>query len=183
MREFAHYKIVTPAWIVDSIAAQKLLPWERFKWRPLQLAAEGSSQAIPQKSILSFAKPSAKGEGRVLPEDVKTDLSDSGSDSSRPVKRQRIVPPSPFVVPTTSTSVASHSKGDTTASTVMDVEPPMESHYDTYGYGESNLQAQRLMQDENWRAQNTSAAGEAFLTNYHQRSRSIELLPRSLCQC
>jgi DNA repair protein REV1 len=39
--EFARYRIVTPAWVVESVKAGKLLPWDRFR-----VVDEGVSQKV-----------------------------------------------------------------------------------------------------------------------------------------
>ncbi|QRV86890.1 DNA repair protein REV1 [Ceratobasidium sp. AG-Ba] len=53
--EFKHMKVVRPEWIVESVAARKLLPWSNYRWVP---QSDGSTQSpVPNTPMPSSSIP------------------------------------------------------------------------------------------------------------------------------
>ncbi|KAF8602805.1 DNA repair protein [Ceratobasidium sp. AG-I] len=75
--EFKHMKVVRPDWLVDSVAANKLLPWSDYRWVP---QADTSTQNIPPPTPIStprfrppFSTPANSSASRSTTQEVTND--------------------------------------------------------------------------------------------------------------
>ncbi|KAF9519523.1 hypothetical protein BS47DRAFT_1358126 [Hydnum rufescens UP504] len=134
VKEYAQMKVVTPAWIVESVQQQALLPWRNYILR-LAWRAANSSRRIPNTarpaiswdpaSMIQQGEPSRSSEGPTdhsrtpskSPDDPKVDDGDKGPEGETSSRSTRIP---------------------------------------SYAPNPSNVHAARLMQDPKWRIENTS---------------------------
>lgn len=196
-KEFASYKVATPDWIVDSVEAAKLLDWR--KYRLMQNGGSGERQGLSQFLAPREGDGGAgtgkkdKGKGREVAQglggkalaqpivspgpsmdpDASIDLSRphlqaTGIPLEKPPVGDLETPPDVDNVKA-SREIFAPTKGQA---------PPLSTDPITFegatwiGYakGAENKEAKRLMQNQQWREENT-AVSDKFLEGYYKKSR------------
>ncbi|KAF8307292.1 DNA repair protein [Clavulina sp. PMI_390] len=157
-KEYANLKVVTPAWVVESVQAGKLLPWRDYMLRK----TEGVRPDVQA--------PTTQGTQVKLVETFATSKPAPPSLSAPTTKL-----PVPIDAPKYSTS-SDHSPRvpqESTSKLVNGEDPPPAEAKPKPSYAShpTNLNAARLMQDPAWRLANTSAGGAPFVEHYFKRSR------------
>ncbi|KAG8758172.1 deoxycytidyl transferase [Ceratobasidium sp. 423] len=176
--EFKNMKVVRPEWLLDSIAANKLLPWTDYRWSenhysspPVQNATPrtpmptssirplGSSfrHANTPATLDSPLKRQPNNPGESLPPLQPTLL--SGDTAKEPSQVPRMVDPE-------SSNVSSDHAGTSDLA-----QASAGSSRTQYAIHAANPDAERLMESAEWRGAHTSASGEAFIQGYYQHSR------------
>ena len=166
VKEYAHMKVVTPAWVVESVHQQMLLPWRNYILRVKEI------QRIDAPAVLSKGGP---GEQRTLAAGIQAhhDLASDGAlpslikqgDPSGSSSRSNAhIQASSSIFD--STEVGDDGEDTKDAGDILSLPIDVPS----YAPNPSNVHAARLMQDPKWRAENTSV-GKEFVATYFRRSR------------
>ncbi|KAG9127443.1 deoxycytidyl transferase [Ceratobasidium sp. 392] len=177
--EFKHMKVVRPEWLVDSAAANKLLPWTDYKWN---LQPDGSTQLLvpqtplPASSFLPLSSPA-----RTVPSPQILDTALKNND-------ENIADAPPTAEPVQSPTQDDSSTASLATSILPAPKPidiyrsnspllmpppaaPSGPSRPAYAAHKSNPKAERLMKSTEWREAHTSASGETFIQGYYQHSR------------
>ncbi|WVQ82365.1 hypothetical protein IAT38_004493 [Cryptococcus sp. DSM 104549] len=183
-KEFASYKVVREAWVVDSAKEGKLLDWK--KWR---LIVEEGWEAGSRKGMEGFfggKGKAAPGEMVVVEEeeaeqevkkpekpDIPVITTQNESIITTPTKQRLLTPHRPIPI-----SPGQHPPPSTTPTGPPPVRlPPKvqqpEGAWEHYYTKTSNEHAQKAMQSDEWRARNTAERGNdgGFIDGYYQNSR------------
>ncbi|KAJ1309400.1 hypothetical protein OPQ81_006177 [Rhizoctonia solani] len=177
--EFRNMKVVRPEWLMDSIAANKLLPWTDYRWTENNQPSSPIPNATPRTPILT---PSILGFGNSIRHaTMSTTILDS------PLKRQpnspnKSLPVQPSLLgghttenpsqgPQTASSEASNITFSEKAGMSALAESSAEPSRAQYAIHTASPDAKRLMESAEWREMHTSASGHAFIKGYHQHSR------------
>ncbi|EIN07940.1 hypothetical protein PUNSTDRAFT_135458 [Punctularia strigosozonata HHB-11173 SS5] len=183
IREFARMKVVTPAWLVDSIAQGALLPWQAYIWKVEERAEEdyqgkvvprpmlfkgtagvkhstGASAASRDSAVDAQAAPKVPATAPQTPKKPKALGSPHVSTPSTPNKAL------PVFVPRTPTTP----KADHALYTTDPVSPDQAQRVPGYAMHDSNLAAQKAMKNVEWRKAHTSIS-EGFIEGYYKNSR------------
>jgi DNA repair protein REV1 len=177
-KEFVNYKVATPTWIVDSVAAGKLLDWKKYKLVPSFGEVGGLRDGLS-----GFLAPKGKGKERVRVEQEE-DVEVLEGDPQNEEGAQDIATGHPLVAPDEERTMIDQdvpakpqnlreiyapSKGQAPALTT---DPTTFQGNARLGYAKNaeNQEAKRLMQSEEWREQNT-AVSDKFLQGYYKNSR------------
>ena len=145
VREFKHMKVVRPEWLVQSVEAGVLLPWQDFIF-VTGGRVESAQGRLAQISLKDFA------------------ASKQSTDIAQGVGLARQNPPCPDKIPSTPLP---RPPSPQTLSPVL--SPPVPT-VPKYAEHKSNLAAQRAMADPTWRAEHTSMA-PGFIAGYYANSR------------
>lgn len=159
--ELVDYKVATPAWLLQSIAAGKLLDWRDFRECDAvdtHVAKHGEADRmgtqIPQKSLLSMgmgakSKPALqrKPKDKHRPFPLASPPTDLVAVPPRP--------PSPKSIPTLEPVIPA-------------LDPP--KGYSAYLPARHNPKMSELLYDREWMAKNTSSC-PTYLANYFAQSR------------
>ncbi|TFY81643.1 hypothetical protein EWM64_g2367 [Hericium alpestre] len=171
IREFQHMKVVKPDWLVESIKAGYLLPWQDFIFRAGPRVDESQGCKAAQTSLQGFAAPknakskapkteetahssdilwnSSQADIDILP--TSFDLSqDEGTPPTTPRKRKDL---GAFIPHSTDP-----------------VSPAHAAKIPDYASRESNENAARVMANPAWRAAHTSVAPD-FIEGFYKNSR------------
>jgi DNA repair protein REV1 len=141
VREFKHMKVVRPEWLVQSVKAGVLLPWQDFIFVTGD-RVESAQGRLAQISLEEFSKQNpTQGAGHAK------------RDPQFPEKNPSTLTPLPSSPQETSSVIPPH-------------VPPIPE----YAEHASNLAAQRAMADPAWRAAHTSMA-PGFISGYYANSR------------
>ncbi|KAL4075336.1 hypothetical protein V8B97DRAFT_1867717 [Scleroderma yunnanense] len=153
-REFKNMKVVRPEWLVDSAAAEVLLPWTNYIFRPGGRAEQSQGFQVGQTILKTFSKP--------------------GSDTNQAEINQLHIRGSEQTSPVDSGSKLSSISDPRSPSRPLYITDPgtYEDAVRVPGYamGESNKLAERVMADPQWRAAHTSIASD-FIGEYYKNSR------------
>ncbi|KAL5636301.1 hypothetical protein ACGC1H_004949 [Rhizoctonia solani] len=177
--EFKNMKVVRPEWLLDSIAASKLLPWTDYRWSenhqlnsPFHNATLGtpilSPSTRPPRSSLSHADTLAINFGSPLKKQLNNPKEYlppfrsvlPGGDVSEELSQQ---------AQKTDPNILNSSSSEQAGPLVSVV--PSESSRAQYAIHIANPDAERLMESAEWRDAHTSASGETFIQGYYQHSR------------
>ncbi|KAG8737367.1 deoxycytidyl transferase [Ceratobasidium sp. 414] len=178
--EFKHMKVIRPEWLVDSAAANKLLPWSDYKWVQ---HADGSTQSLaPQTPIPTSSVPPQSSPVRPASSPKAPDTDPGNNDGNfvpHPASPSGPVQPqtkngqfnklsSLPVIRTPRVTATGRSK-----SPLLMPPPPAPSgpSRPSYTAHKSNPEAERLMKSAEWRENHTSMSGETFIQGYYQHSR------------
>ncbi|KAI0333117.1 DNA repair protein [Cubamyces sp. BRFM 1775] len=183
IKEFKHLKVVRPEWLVESIQAGTLLPWQDYIFRPGERVEGAQGRKAGQKSLFDGFVPSAT---RVPTQHEKSTIARSRtppvpSDSAAPRDAQLEAGPSRLTKPTTPPRTPKKqtvlspikSRPNTPSRPLYTTDPasPAEAtRVPGYAAFESNPNAERAMQDPAWRAAHTSVAPD-FIEGYYKNSR------------
>lgn len=141
VREFKHMKVVRPEWLVQSVKAGVLLPWQDFIF-VTGGRVESAQGRLAQISLEEFSKQgTTQRAGRVK------------RDPQSPEKTLPIPPPLPSSPQAVSSAI-----------------PSSVPSIPAYAEHESNPAAQRVMANPAWRATHTSMA-PGFISGYYAHSR------------
>ncbi|ORX36643.1 hypothetical protein BD324DRAFT_656542 [Kockovaella imperatae] len=179
---FQNYKVVREGWITESCKEGKLLDWSRWKlqvqggWEESSRKGLegflGGSQAVrtedlkPQEFEPSNPAPIPKTEDEVDPHAAKTiepiALASATQSLLRPV-RATPIPISPGAIKPESPAKEP---------VLTKIHKP-EGVWEHYYSKDSNVDAARLMKDQEWRLKNTAERGNegGFIDGYYQNSR------------
>jgi DNA repair protein REV1 len=137
-------KVVRPEWLVQSIKAGVLLPWQDFIF-VAGGRVESAQGRLAQISLVEFA------------------VSKQGTDTTPGAVLARLNPPCPDTIPSTPPRPSS-------PKTSPPVLSPLVPQIPQYAKHKSNPAAQRAMADPAWRAEHTSMA-PGFIAEYYANSR------------
>ncbi|CAE6479973.1 unnamed protein product [Rhizoctonia solani] len=178
--EFKNMRVVRPEWLLDSLAANKLLPWTDYRWSenhqpssPIHNATLGTPILTPSirppRSSLKHADMLAITLGSPLKK-----------QSNNP---KESLPPFLSVLPSGDMAEKSSQEAQATnpdlsnfssseqAGTSDLVPAPSGPSRAQYAIHAANPDAERLMESAEWRGAHTSASGEIFIQGYYQHSR------------
>ncbi|CDO71905.1 hypothetical protein BN946_scf184940.g52 [Trametes cinnabarina] len=159
IREFKHMKVVRPDWLVDSIQAGALLPWQDYIFRPGERVEDAQGRRVAQKSLYDGFVP--------VPTRLPTQTGPSRVSSTS----STTTPPR---TPKKQTVLSPLKSAPTTPMRPLYLTDPatLEEAARIPGYAafESNPNAERAMQDPAWRAAHTSVAPD-FIEGYYKNSR------------
>jgi DNA repair protein REV1 len=178
--EFKHMKVVRPDWLLDSAAANKLLPWSDYRW--VQQADVPSQLLVPDTPLpmssfpplqVSPERPTDIGTpGLVLGSTDKSLL--IGSLSAPEPVQPAGEAASPAELGPSLVLPASEPGIIHLPDPLLHIAPPAAPagpSRPSYAAHTSNPQAERLMESAEWREAHTSASGEAYIQGYYQHSR------------
>lgn len=169
-------KVARPEWLLESIKAGVLLPWQNFVFRPTDRLEEPQGRRVAQKSIMDTFTPQLRRDQK------KDDIPKSTPRSrSRPPEcTEDQVPQTVEVNNKASNAPANPSTLFLTPSkrpespdslhTTDQITPKQTARVPEYAAHESNPIAQRAMADPAWRAAHTSVAPD-FIEGYYRHSR------------
>ncbi|CAE6437156.1 unnamed protein product [Rhizoctonia solani] len=178
--EFKNMKVARPEWLLDSITANKLLPWTEYRWTenyqpssPIQNAtlrtpmftssvrSSGSSSKHANASV-TLESPSnrqpimVKSLASTRPAIPNKDTAEKQPQSPKTTVPQpenlHVLPSKQIEAPTSAPTFAGSSAAQ-------------------YAIHAANPDAERLMESAEWRETHTSASGESFIQGYYQHSR------------
>ncbi|OJT06249.1 DNA repair protein REV1 [Trametes pubescens] len=184
VREFQHMKVARPEWLVDSIQAGTLLPWQDYIFRPGERVEGAQGRKVAQKSLFDGfvsqatgppTHPKANSIRATTPErqlrSVAIDILAQPEASSSRVATRVATPPR---TPKKQTLLSPRKPAPVTPSRALYVTDPASpeeaSRVPSYAAHESNPHAARAMQDPAWRAAHTSVAPD-FIEGYYKNSR------------
>ncbi|CAE6437465.1 unnamed protein product, partial [Rhizoctonia solani] len=175
--EFKNMRVVRPEWLLDSVTANKLLPWTDYRWSeihqfgsPIRNTTLGSPIPAPSISdpggslkhartptitLSSPLKEHYKSKESLVPFQSLLPNEDRTDNSAREVQTTN---PNTFNVSSSGQAGASD-------------PAPSESSRAQYAIYAANPDAERLMESVEWREAHTSASGETFIQGYYQHSR------------
>lgn len=168
-------KVVRPEWLLESVNAGSLLPWQRFAFRPEGRIEESQGKRVAQKTILdtfasqlwggkkkgeaSSSKPLAQPVPRELAEKTVAEIIDTVDENTEDLPGLATPPRTP----TKSTGSSPRPLYTTGPINPKQAVPEYAAH-------ESNPHAQRAMANPAWRAAHTSIAPD-FIEGYYRNSR------------
>ncbi|TFK45623.1 DNA repair protein [Heliocybe sulcata] len=188
IKEFKHMKVVRPAWLLESVAAGILLPWQDYIFRSGERVESSQGRRSAQTFLLSSMTESAQ---PILSKSTSSAVASSSSAAVPPTSPQL---PSKSGPSTDTMPIASTSK--VTTDSLSPRTPPQSpskpktpskssprAHYSTdpatlaeaktipgYSAFKSNEHAQRGMADPAWRAAHTAVAPD-FIEGFYKNSR------------
>ncbi|GJJ11932.1 hypothetical protein Clacol_006170 [Clathrus columnatus] len=148
--EFKHMKVVRPEWVLESISAGVLLPWQNF-------ILETTSQSRSSQSTTKPSQPISQGEPVSKDTLVSKPLSEVLKEKELNRESDIVAAPSP--------KVADRPLHGTDPAKVEEA-----SRIPSYAFHTSNPVAARKMDDPEWRAEHTAIA-PGFLEGYYRNSR------------
>ncbi|KAF9533654.1 hypothetical protein CPB83DRAFT_873629 [Crepidotus variabilis] len=140
VREFKHMKVAKPEWLLDSVEQGTLLPWTNYIYVSEERIE--TTQGARGKQATLFDQPSSSS--------VIVKFPSTASSAFLPSRKP---PPAPDALYTTDPVT----KADA-------------ARIPGYAADKSNLNAQRVMADPEWRKANTSASS-TFIEGYYKNSR------------
>ena len=183
IREFKHMKVVRPEWLVESIKAGTLLPWQDYIFRPGERVEDTQGRKVAQKSLFSnfvsqaprasmnkvaFERPATLME---LDGDHPVNAAQPEAGPSKPPVHTVESPPR---TPRKQTVLSPFKSAPTTPSRQMHTTDPstpeQAERIPGYAAFKSNPNAERAMADPAWRAAHTSVAPD-FIEGYYKNSR------------
>ncbi|KAI8974254.1 hypothetical protein BD414DRAFT_424627 [Trametes punicea] len=183
IREFKNMKVVRPDWLVESVQAGILLPWQDYIFRPGERVEGAQGRRVGQKSLFDGFVPAptrVPTQRKTEPARVVTPEPRSRSDNERSIEPEAgpsRVSSNPITPPQTpkKQTVLSPLKSTPTTPTrslyITDPASPEEAaRIPGYAAFRSNPNAERAMQDPAWRAAHTSVAPD-FIEGYYKNSR------------
>lgn len=167
-------KVVRPEWLVRSVEAGTLLPWRDFMFRT-EDRSEGDHQGRKTtQQLLPIATPAPipKIPDALPVEQTGSSPSTAGPSNTTgdPTERQTTPPSMPK---TAHEALRSPSVPKTPARPLYTTDPltaEQEARVPGYAAHESNPNAQKVMQNPEWRAAHTSIAPD-FIEGYYKNSR------------
>ncbi|KAG9100820.1 deoxycytidyl transferase [Ceratobasidium sp. 370] len=177
--EFKHMKVVRPEWLVDSVAANKLLPWSDYRWVQ---QPDGSTQSLaPQTPIPTPSLPPQSSPVRpaTSPKSLDIDGNSGGNlacdtpsspGSAQPQTNNEQSGKSPPLPAIPAPRIIATRRSNPP---LLMPPPPAPSgpSRPSYAAHKSNPEAERLMKSAEWRENHTSVSGETFIQGYYQHSR------------
>ncbi|CAE6474479.1 unnamed protein product [Rhizoctonia solani] len=173
--EFKNIKVVRPEWLLDSIAANKLLPWTDYRWSENQYPSSPVQNATPRTPVLTssiqpFGSSFKHANTPATPLDSPLKRQPNSSSESFPPLRPSLPsgdtveepPQARQMIDPESSNVSSDYSGASTSNVSS------RAHYAIHA---ANPDAKRLMESAEWREAYTSASGGAFIQGYYQHSR------------
>ncbi|TFK84014.1 DNA repair protein [Polyporus arcularius HHB13444] len=181
IREFKHMKVVRPEWLVDSIKAGSLLPWQDYVFRPGERVEETQGRKIAQKSLFNGFVTQAPRlplqASRAVPDtsmQVDDDARFAVQSEAGPSKPPVYTTPTPPRTPKKQALLSSLKSAPTTPSRPLHITDPATpeeaERIPGYAAHKSNPNAERAMADPAWRAAHTSVAPD-FIEGYYKNSR------------
>lgn len=175
-RAFKDYKVITPAWVMDSIRLRKLQDWRNYREDQVQaresdmgVAPDGTQLAQPR---LPFAKPAVFRGAASSSSFADLEAPPAGQSAAwpeikqtSPIKSPRRLPP-----PTSDAISLLHMEGNQAAAAGLSgPQPPWvaQGWYNT----KSNERSATLLKDETWRLNETAVNTTEFLDKYYRESR------------
>ncbi|KAI0657169.1 hypothetical protein C8Q70DRAFT_920218 [Cubamyces menziesii] len=183
IKEFKHMKVVRPEWLVESIQAGTLLPWQDYVFRPGERVEGAQGRKAGQKSLFDGFVPAPtraptqhekstvvrSGTPRVSTRSTGHNDAEFEAGPSRTSK-----PTTPPRTPKKQAVLSPTKAGRSTPSrplyTTDPASPAEATRVPGYAAFESNPNAERAMQDPAWRAAHTSVAPD-FIEGYYKNSR------------
>ncbi|KAI0668358.1 DNA repair protein [Trametes maxima] len=176
VREFKYMKVVRPEWLVESIRAGTLLPWQDYIFRPGERVEGAQGRKVAQKSLFDgFVS-------QVQRQPTQNESSQIRPTTPEPISGGRHDPPAlceagPSRAPQTpkkQTLLSPRKSVPTTPTRALHTTDPSSSEdaarVSDYAAFKSNPHAERAMQDPAWRAAHTSVAPD-FIEGYYKNSR------------
>lgn len=177
-------KVVRPEWLVDSIGAGTLLPWQDYIFRPGERVEGAQGRKVAQKSLFDGFVSQAAGlptqskpnstratTPEPQPRRVAVEFPAQPEASSSRITTKVATPPH---TPKKQTLLSPRKPAPATPSrTLHTSDPATLSESDRipgYAAHRSNPHAERAMQDPAWRAAHTSVAPD-FIEGYYKNSR------------
>ncbi|KAI0696583.1 DNA repair protein [Cerioporus squamosus] len=181
IREFKHMKVVRPEWLVESIKAGALLPWQDYIFRPGERVEETQGRKVAQKSLFnSFVSqaprlpPQASKPIPERPVQVDDGISGCAQPEAGPSKPPVYTSTTPPRTPKKQTPLSPRKPAPVTPSrplhTTDPVSPEQADRVPGYAAFKSNPNAERAMADPAWRAAHTSVAPD-FIEGFYKNSR------------
>ncbi|KAI0628801.1 hypothetical protein C8Q77DRAFT_1067197 [Trametes polyzona] len=184
VREFKQMKVVRPEWLVDSIKAGALLPWQDYIFRPGERVEGAQGRKVAQKSLFAgFASQAAhaaetqskQAASRPAPLAIPSNVQeDAPAQPEAGPSRVYARPKTPPRTPKKQTLFSPRKAAPTTPSrslyTTDPATPEQADRIPDYAAHKSNPNAERAMQDPAWRAAHTSVAPD-FIEGYYKNSR------------
>lgn len=161
VREFQHMKVVKPDWLVESVKAGVLLPWQDFIFKVADRAEASQGRKVGQTSLRTSFVPTAStiaSPTHSVYDDIVPDSEPEGSQG----KSSK-----------TSDLDETQEFGETPTDALNVTDPATASdakRVPGYASHKSNPNAQRAMADPAWRAAHTSVAPD-FIEGYYRNSR------------
>ncbi|QRW26746.1 DNA repair protein REV1 [Rhizoctonia solani] len=154
--EFKNMKVARPEWLLDSIAANKLLPWAKYQWSESYQSSSPIQSATPRTPALTLS---------IRPLGASPEHSDTISTTlDSPLKQ-----------------LSNNYESLPRLNQLSRVKPLLNMHLGAststqssraqYAIHAANPDAERLMESVEWREMHTAASGEAFIQDYYQHSR------------
>ena len=186
-KQFANYKVVREAWITESCKEGKLLDWSRWK-----LQIQGGWEESGRKGLEDFlgGNPSQAVVGDDTIKEEDETIATDDLDSKRQINKEAEIaqaeskPVLPVSAATQSllrpmrNAPIPISPGAAKAETPDKEMVPAKVHkpegvWEHYYSKDSNVDAARLMKDQEWRIKNTAERGNegGFIDGYYQNSR------------
>ncbi|KAF8749926.1 DNA repair protein [Rhizoctonia solani] len=179
--EFKNMKVARPEWLLDSIAANKLLPWAKYQWSESYQSSSPIQSATPRTPALTLS---------IRPLGASPEHSDTISTTlDSPLKQlsnnYESLPPAQPAIPSEAApehasrrSQATHPRPEASSGLVTrqtnlptSASTSTQSSRAQYAIHAANPDAERLMESVEWREMHTAASGEAFIQDYYQHSR------------
>ncbi|KAF8693197.1 DNA repair protein, partial [Rhizoctonia solani] len=179
--EFKNMKVTRPEWLLDSIAANKLLPWTKYQWSESYQSSSPIQSATPRTPALTLS---------IWPSGASPEHSDTISTTlDSPLKQlsnnYESLPPAQPAIPSEAApehasrrSQATHPRPEASSGLVTrqtnlptSASTSTQSSRAQYAIHAANPDAERLMESVEWRETHTAASGEAFIQYYYQHSR------------
>lgn len=169
-------KIVTPAWLVDSIAKGVLLPWQDYVWKVEERAEEDYQGKVVQNPVLFKKTAGAEDNNIGTSSTSREPAADAQTASKAPVTAPQ-TPKKPKVLgsphapapntpgkafPVFEPRTPTTPKADRALYTTDPVSPEQAQRVPGYAMHESNLAAQKAMKNAEWRKAHTSVS-EGFI--------------------
>ncbi len=181
-------KVVKPNWLVESLKAGMLLPWQNYVFRVGERMETTQGRKAPQKSLFGnfvtqrkrptpFAKAASGGDEPEYPMSLDDDDDGGGDDwqdSQVEAGPSQLSPsPSPPETPPKQFGRARKTARTTPSRPlyITDLASPEDAaRVPGYAAHKSNPNAERAMKDPAWRAAHTSVAPD-FIEGYYKNSR------------
>ncbi|KAI0823867.1 hypothetical protein BC628DRAFT_1323948 [Trametes gibbosa] len=183
VREFKYMKVVRPEWLVDSIQAGSLLPWQDYVFRPGERVEGAQGRKVAQRSLYEgFTSQETRLPVQSKPQSARMVTPEPATRASGnayvPIEaghpRGPVKPVTAPQTPKKQTVPSPRKHGSTTPSYPLHTSDPAapDEAVQAPGYAAftSNPNAERAMQDPAWRAAHTSVAPD-FIEGYYKNSR------------
>ncbi|THH30823.1 hypothetical protein EUX98_g3369 [Antrodiella citrinella] len=166
-KEFQYMKVVRPEWLVESVNAGVLLPWQTYIFKVADRLEQTQGKRVAQRTLFDSTydldqRPKTPPAGRSQDSDI-ANVSSLSSHLSQLARPQTPTPPKSGPSSTPSTP-------DRTLYTTDPATPKEAKRVPGYAVHKSNPHARRAMQDPAWRAAHTSVAPD-FIEGYYRNSR------------
>ncbi|CAE6377231.1 unnamed protein product [Rhizoctonia solani] len=179
--EFKNMKVARPEWLLDSIGANKLLPWTEYRWSenyqpssPIQNATPRTPMFTSSVQYSGSSLRHANTDSATLDSTLKqqANMGDSLALARLTIPSEDTPQKSPQL-PQTADPQPEVSHVISSEQTGMSTSPPTSvgSSRAQYTIHDANPDAERLIESAEWREAHTSASGEAFIQGYYQHSR------------